>query len=440
MNMISSAPAAPWVPQSPAMRVLTERGYVNQGTSLAGLDSTLSTGSVPVYVGFDATADSLHVGHLLPVMALRRLQQCGHKPIVLMGGGTTRVGDPSFRSEARPMLDDEQISTNVAAIRGVFERLLAFGDGPSDAVMVNNADWLDGLGYIALLRDVGRHFSVNRMLSFDSVRSRLEKQESLSFLEFNYMILQAYDFLELSRRFGCKVQMGGSDQWGNIVSGVDLVRRVEGHEVFGLTAPLLTTSSGAKMGKTASGAIWLNAARLSPFDYWQFWRNTEDGDVGRFLRLFTDVSLEEIARHESRCGAELNDAKELLATEATRLVHGDDAAASAAEAARASLSGGSAVDGLQRLSVQSDELELGVTVVDLLVRANLASSKGDARRLIQGRGVKLDGVTVESVDATIDSTHFETADAVRLSVGRKRHVVVALAGERFGGSHLRNQQ
>lgn len=341
------------------------------------------------------------------------------------------------------MLDDEQISANVAAIRGVFERLLVFGDGPSDAVMVNNADWLDDLGYIALLRDVGRHFSVNRMLSFDSVRSRLEKQESLSFLEFNYTILQAYDFLELSRRFGCKVQMGGSDQWGNIVSGVDLVRRVEGHEVFGLTAPLLTTSSGAKMGKTASGAIWLNAARLSPFDYWQFWRNTEDGDVGRFLRLFTDVSLEEIVRHESRCGAELNDAKKLLATEATRLVHGDDAAAAAAkaaEAARASLSGGRAVDGLHRLSVQSDELELGVTVVDLLVRANLASSKGDARRLIQGRGVKLDGVRVESVDATIDSTHFETADAVRLSVGQKRHVVAALAGGKFGGSHLRNQQ
>jgi len=434
MNLISNALSTPWTPLSPALRVLAERGYVNQSTSLVGLDSALTTGVVPVYVGFDATSDSLHVGHLLPIMALRRLQQSGHKPIVVMGGGTTRIGDPSFRSEARPMLNDAQIASNIAGIRGVFERFLTFGEGPTDAQMVNNADWLDGLGYIDVLQDVGRHFSINRMLAFDSVRSRLERQESLSFLEFNYMILQAYDFLELSRRFGCKLQLGGSDQWGNIVSGVDLVRRVEGQEVFGLTAPLLTTSSGSKMGKTAAGAVWLNATKLLPFDYWQFWRNAEDGDVGRFLRLFTDLPLEEIARYESRRGAELNETKELLATEATRLAHGDDAAASAAEAARSPLSGDGIAAGVRRLSLNSDEFTQGVEVIDLLVRAKLASSRGEARRLIQGRGVKLEGVTVSSADAVVNAAQFEGAGAVRLSVGRKRHIVVDLLGGRSGGS------
>lgn len=435
MNLDSDTRPTSWMPQSPALRVLAERGYVNQVTSPLGLDAVLSTGTVSVYVGFDATADSLHVGHLLPIMALRRLQQCGHRPIVLMGGGTTRIGDPSFRSDARPMLNDAQIASNIAGIRGVFERFLTFGDGPSDAQMVNNADWLDKLGYTDLLRDVGSHFSVNRMLAFDSVRSRLERQESLSFLEFNYMILQAYDFLELSRRLNCRVQVGGSDQWGNIVSGVDLVRRVEEREVFGLTAPLLTTSSGAKMGKTAAGAIWLNPTKLLPFDYWQFWRNTEDGDVGRFLRLFTDLPLEEIAHHESRSGAGLNEAKELLATEATRLAHGGDAAASAAQAAQSPLSNGEAV-GLPRLTVTAEELRQGVELVDLLVRANLASSRGDARRLIQGRGVKLSGVTVSSVDIVVRTGHFSGAGTVRLSVGRKRQVVVALHGSSANGETL----
>ena len=428
MNLISKALPTPWTPQSPALRVLTERGYVNQSTSPAGLDSALTTGAVPVYVGFDATADSLHVGHLLPVMALRRLQQCGHKPIVLMGGGTTRIGDPSFRSEARPMLNDAEIASNIAGIRGVFERFLMFGDGPTDAVMVNNADWLNGLGYLGMVRDIGRHFSVNRMLAFDSVRSRLERQENLSFLEFNYMILQAYDFLELSRRFGCKVQVGGSDQWGNIVSGVDLVRRVDGHEVFGLTAPLLTTLSGAKMGKTEAGAIWLNAAKVAPFEYWQVWRNTEDGDVARFLRLFTDLPMADIAHYEGRCGAALNEAKQFLATEATRLAHGDEAAASTAAAARATLSGDGASDGLRRVSVSFEELSEGVAVVDLLMRANLASSKGEARRLIQGRGVRLEGVTVSSTDAMVSTADRKEAGALRLSAGRKRHVVIDLLG------------
>lgn len=428
MNQISTAPPTPWMPQSRALRVLAERGYFNQSTSPAGLDSALGSGVVPVYVGFDATADSLHVGHLLPIMALRRLQQCGHQPIVLMGGGTTRIGDPSFRSETRPMLNDAQIASNIAGIRGVFERFLKFGDGPTDAVIVNNADWLNGVGYLDMVRDVGRHFSVNRMLAFDSVRSRLERQESLSFLEFNYTILQAYDFLELSRRFGCKVQVGGSDQWGNIVSGVDLVRRVDGHEVFGLTTPLLATSSGAKMGKTTAGAMWLNAVKVAPFDYWQFWRNTEDGDVARFLRLFTDLSMGDIAHYEGRCGAEINEAKQLLATEATRLAHGDEAAASSAAAARAAPSGDGVPDGLRRVSVSSEGLSEGVAVVDLLVRANLASSKGEARRLIQGRGVRLEGVTVSSIDAMVSTADFNEVEALRLSAGRKRHVVIDLLG------------
>ncbi|WP_040848337.1 tyrosine--tRNA ligase, partial [Nitrospirillum viridazoti] len=306
-------------PRSTALQVLGARGYIHQCTNLDGLDAAFSAGVVPVYIGFDATADSLHVGHLLPIMTLRRLQRAGHKPIVLIGGGTTRVGDPSFRATERPLLSDEQITANIQGIRQVFERFLTFGSGPIDAVMVNNADWLDRLGYIDLLRDIGRHFSVNRMLSFDSVKARLERQDPMSFLEFNYMILQAFDFLELHRRAGCLAQMGGSDQWGNIVNGIDLVRRLEGREVFGLTTPLLTTASGTKMGKTASGAVWLNADRLSPYDYWQFWRNTEDADVGRFLRLFTDLPLERIAELEALPGAEINRAKEVLADAATAL-------------------------------------------------------------------------------------------------------------------------
>src|SRR4051812_33539153 len=308
--------------QSELLRVLDERGYVHQVTDAAALDALAATSVVPAYIGFDATAPSLHVGSMVQIMMLRRLQQAGHKPIVLMGGGTTKVGDPSGKDESRKLLTDEAIKANIASIRRVFERFLKFGDGPTDAMLVDNADWLDQLAYIPFLRDIGRHFTINRMLAFDSVKLRLDREQPLTFLEFNYMILQGYDFLELSRRAGCRLQMGGSDQWGNIVNGIELARRVDGTEVFGLTTPLITTADGAKMGKTATGAVWLDGEHLSPYDYWQFWRNSEDGDVGRFLRLFTDLPLEEIARLESLAGAEINEAKVVLATEATAMLHG----------------------------------------------------------------------------------------------------------------------
>ena len=424
MDISPSFTPTRWLARSPALQTLVDRGFVHQCTAPSRLDELLRGSSVPVYAGFDATADSLHVGHLLPIMALRRLQQCGHKPIILMGGGTTRIGDPSFRSDARPMLSDDQIASNIAGIRSVFDRFLSFGEGPSDAVMVNNAQWLDELGYIDVLRDVGRHFSVNRMLAFDSVRSRLERQESLSFLEFNYMILQAYDFLELFRRFGCKVQLGGSDQWGNIVNGVDLVRRVRGEEAFGLTAPLLSTSSGAKMGKTATGAVWLNTARLPSFDYWQFWRNTEDGDVGRFLRLFTDLPLDEIAKLEVLKGSELNEAKRVLATKATALAHGEEASSQAEDAARAAFAPGAASNGLPTVSLADALLRDGMNVAALLMHSGLSNSKTQARRLIEGRGVKLDGITLVNVDAMITADDFKDAAAKRLSIGKKRHVLI----------------
>lgn len=411
-------------PVSPVLQTLQVRGYVNQCTNLAGLDEAFNAGIVPAYVGFDATADSLHVGHLLPIMTLRRLQQAGHKPIVLIGGGTTRIGDPSFRSDARPMLSEEQIAANIDGIAKVFARFLTFGDGPSDAVLVNNAEWLDGLRYIDMLRDIGRHFSVNRMLSFDSVRSRLEAQENLSFLEFNYMILQSYDFLELSRRIGCRLQMGGADQWGNIVNGIDLVRRIEGREVFGLTAPLLTTSSGAKMGKTAAGAVWLNEDRLSPFDYWQFWRNTEDADVGRFLRLFTDLSLEEIAQMERCEGAELNAAKVRLAHAATALAHGEAAAEAAERAAQQVFGAGAAAEGLPVVEVSAEESAAGLPLVDVLVRAGLATSKSEARRAIAGRGVRLEGEIVEDEGQILSAATLPA----RISLGRKRHILVRGSG------------
>jgi tyrosyl-tRNA synthetase len=407
-------------PRSPVLKTLVERGFVNQATDLQGLDAAFEEGIVPAYVGFDATADSLHVGHLLPIMTLRRLQKAGHKPIVLIGGGTTRIGDPSFRSEVRPILTDEQIARNIDGIRKVFDRHLVFGDGPTDAVMVNNADWLDNIRWIDMLRDVGRHFSVNRMLSFDSVKSRLEKQENLSFLEFNYMILQAFDFLELSRRTGCRLQMGGADQWGNIINGIELVRRTEGKEVFGMTAPLLTTSSGVKMGKTAAGAVWLNEDRLSPYDYWQFWRNTEDADVGRFLKLFTDLPMDEIERLGRAEGAELNAVKERLAHEATCLAHGVDAAREAAATARQTFQRGEAAQGLPTLQLEDEERSRGVVLVDLLVRTGLSSSKSEARRAIAGRGVRIDGEIVEDLDLVV----LVQASPVRLSLGRKRHAVV----------------
>jgi len=416
----SDNPTDAFQPRSAITRTLVERGYVNQVTDLAGIDGAFAAGILPVYAGFDATADSLHVGHLMPIMALRRLQRAGHKPIVLIGGGTTRIGDPSFRSAARPMLSEEEIAANVAGIRKVFERLLTFGDGPTDAVMVNNADWLDKMAWIDMLRDVGKHFSVNRMLSFDSVRSRLEQQENLSFLEFNYMILQAVDFLELFRRTGCRLQLGGGDQWGNIVGGVDLVRRIEGGEVFGMTTPLLTTASGVKMGKTAAGAIWVNADRLSPYDYWQFWRNAEDADVVRFLKLFTDLPLDEIERLGRAEGAELNVVKERLANEATTLAHGPEAARRAQTTARQAFGEGEAAEGLPTVVLSDAERLKGIGLVDLVVRAGLASSKGEARRAIAGRGVRLDGEVVEDAEAIVSLGEHP----VRLSLGRKRHAVV----------------
>ncbi|MDF8354606.1 tyrosine--tRNA ligase [Ensifer adhaerens] len=416
----SDNPTDAFEPRSAITWTLVERGYVNQVTDLAGVDGAFAAGVVPVYAGFDATADSLHVGHLMPIMALRRLQQAGHKPIVLIGGGTTRIGDPSFRSAARPMLSEDEIAANVAGIRKVFERLLTFGDGPSDAVMVNNADWLDRMAWIDMLRDVGKHFSVNRMLSFDSVKTRLEQQENLSFLEFNYMILQAVDFLELFRRTGCRLQLGGGDQWGNIVGGVDLLRRIEGAEVFGMTTPLLTTASGVKMGKTAAGAVWVNEDRLSPYDYWQFWRNAEDADVVRFLKLFTELPIDEIERLGRAEGAELNAVKERLANEATALVHGRQAADHAQQTARQAFGQVEAAAGLPTVELDDAERTAGVMLIDLLVRAGLAASKSEARRAISGRGVRIDGEVVEDGDGLLTVA----GRPLRLSLGKKRHVVV----------------
>lgn len=396
---------------SDLLRLLAERGYIHQLTDAAGLDALATKQVVPGYIGFDPTAPSLHVGSLVQIMLLRRLQQAGHKPIVLMGGGTGKIGDPSFKDEARRLLTDDVIAGNVASIKTVFERFLTFGDGPSDAVMLDNATWLDKLEYIPFLRDVGQHFSVNRMLSFDSVKLRLDREQSLSFLEFNYMILQAYDFMELSRRAGCRLQMGGSDQWGNIVNGIELARRMDGTEVYGITTPLITTADGGKMGKTMSGAVWLNADQLSAYDYWQFWRNTDDRDVGRFLRLFTDLPLDEIARLEALQGAEINEAKKILADAATALCRGDDAAAEAAETARRTFEEGAAGDALPTHAVAGS-----IGVVDALVALGLAASKGEARRLIKGGGARVDGERIADEAATIAVTA-----PVRVSAGKKHH-------------------
>ncbi|MBY8820664.1 tyrosine--tRNA ligase [Sphingomonas colocasiae] len=401
---------------SDLLRLLAERGYIHQITDAAALDALAVKEIVPGYIGFDATAPSLHVGSLVQIMMLRRLQQAGHKPIVLMGGGTSKIGDPSFKDEARRLLGEDAIAHNIAGIKRVFERFLHFGDGPTDAIMVDNADWLDKLEYIPFLREVGQHFSVNRMLSFDSVKLRLDREQSLSFLEFNYMILQGYDFRELSLKRGCRLQMGGSDQWGNIVNGIDLTRRMDGVEVFGLTTPLITTADGGKMGKTVSGAIWLNADQLSPYDYWQFWRNTHDGDVGRFMRLFTDLPLDEIAELEKAEGAAINDAKKRLADEATALLHGREAAEAAAETAHRTFVEGSAGADLPTLAV----LEDGIAIVDALVGLGLVASKGEARRLIKGGGARVDGEKVID-DAMIVSVG---DSPVKISAGKKAHGVL----------------
>jgi tyrosyl-tRNA synthetase len=411
------------MPTSDFLREATERGFVFQCTDTEALDAAFAAGpAVSAYIGFDCTADSLHVGSLVQIMILRLMQRHGHKPVVLMGGGTTRIGDPSGRDEARRMLTDAQIAENMQGIRRCFAPFIRFGEGPSDAVMVNNADWLDRLGYIDMLREVGPHFTVSRMLSFDSVKLRLEREHSLTFLEFNYMILQSYDFRELYRRMGVVLQMGGSDQWGNIVSGVELVRRTDAKPVFGLTTPLITTASGAKMGKTAQGALWLTADRVSPFDYWQFWRNTEDGDVGRFLRLFTDLPLDEIARLERLAGAEINEAKKVLATEATALAHGRAAAGQAAEAARLAFEAGDA-GALPTVSVPASDLASGIPLFRLLHLAGLAASNGEARRLIRGGGARVNDDAIADETATVTEADLRDG-AIKLSAGRKHHRLI----------------
>jgi tyrosyl-tRNA synthetase len=410
--------------KSEFLREIVARGFMHQCTDLSELDALAARKPVTAYIGFDATADSLHVGSLVSIMLLRLLQRTGHRPIVLMGGGTSKVGDPSFRDESRKLLSDEQIARNIAGIQKIFARFLTFGSGPTDAIMVNNADWLDRLEYIPFLRDYGSHFSVNRMLSFDSVKLRLDRQQSLSFLEFNYMILQAYDFLELSRRHDCALQMGGSDQWGNIVNGVELARRIDDRGLFGLTTPLIATSSGAKMGKTAAGAVWLNADRLSPYDYWQYFRNTDDADVGRFLRLFTDLPLDEVARLEALRGAEINEAKIVLANETTTLAHGPDAAAAAAETARRTFREGGIGDALPTVEVPRGELERGIPAFELFRRCGLAASNGEARRLIKGGGARINDAAVADETRPVTLVDVNAEDVIKLSAGKKKHALV----------------
>lgn len=419
------------MPQSPFLREATARGFIFQCTDEAALDAAFLAGPVSGYIGFDCTASSLHVGNLVQLMLLRLLQRHGHRPVALMGGGTTRIGDPSGKDEARQMLDDAAIATNMAGIRRCIEPFVTFGDGPTHAIMPNNADWLDALGYIGLLRDVGSHFTIGRMLTFDSVRLRLEREQPLTFLEFNYIILQSFDFRELYRRHGVLLQMGGSDQWGNIVSGVELVRRTVktetgGVQVFGLTTPLITTASGAKMGKTAKGAVWLAPDRLSAYEYWQFWRNTEDADVARFLRLFTDIPLDEIARLEQLEGAEINEAKKRLATDATRLAHGDGPAQAAAETARDAFEDGQNLS-LPGYEIPSAALATGIPVIRLLVDSGLAASNGEARRLIRGGGARLNDRPVTDEAATV--TNLDLLDGiVKLSAGRKQHRAIRPVG------------
>jgi tyrosyl-tRNA synthetase len=398
--------------RSSLMRLLDERGYIHQVTDAGALDALAERQVVPGYIGFDATAPSLHVGSLVQIMLLRRMQQAGHKPIVLMGGGTTKVGDPSGKDEGRKLLSAEEIDSNIAGIRRVFERFLTFGDGPADAILINNADWLDRLEYIPFLREVGRHFTINRMLTFDSVRLRLEREQPLTFLEFNYMILQAYDFLELSRRVGCRAQMGGSDQWGNIVNGIELARRIDGTELFGVTTPLITMADGSKMGKTAQGAVWLDEALLSPYDYWQFWRNTQDADVGRFLKLFTDLPLDEIARLENLPGAEINEAKIVLATEATAMLHGRTAAEAAARTAAETFAGGGLGEDLPTLSLGE-----GMNIAHALTALGFTPSNKEAKRKIAEGAVRLDEVTVNDPGLMLTPS----SEPLRLSLGKKRH-------------------
>ena len=411
-------------PKSDFMRVMMERGFLADCTDYQGLDDALIDGVVPTYIGYDATAKSLHVGHLLNIMMLRWLQKTGHKPITLMGGGTTKVGDPSFRADERPLLTPAQIDDNIDGMKQVFAKYLTYGDGATDAIMLNNAEWLDQLNYLDFLRDIGRHFSVNRMLSFESVKSRLDREQSLSFLEFNYMILQAYDFLELNRRYGCLLQMGGSDQWGNIVNGIDLTRRVLDHEIYGLTSPLLTTSDGKKMGKSQGGAMWLNADMLSPYEFWQFWRNTTDADVGRFLKLYTELPVEECMRLGALEGSEINDAKIVLANEVTTLCHGAEAAATAEATAREVFEKGGVGDDLPTVALSHDEVGEGISIVQLIVRTGLAKTGKEAKRLIAENGARIDDAPLTDAGLMIDAAAL--AQPIKLSAGKKRHALVKL--------------
>ena len=410
--------------KSDLIQIFSERGYVHQATDLFAIDTHAATDIIPAYIGFDCTADSLHVGSLVQIMMLRILQRCGHKPIVLMGGGTTKVGDPSGKDNARPLLSDHDIETNKNGIKKNFEKYLNFGNAPADALMVDNSDWLDTLHYINFLRDFGTHFSINRMMSMESVKLRLDRQQNLSFLEFNYAILQAYDFLELRRRYGCLMQLGGSDQWGNIVTGIDLTRRVDGQEVFGLTSPLITTSSGAKMGKSANGAIWLNEERLSAFDFWQFWRNTEDADVERFLGLFTELPMDEVRRLGALRGAEINDAKIILANHATTLCHGEKAAIAAEETAQKTFGDKSMSDGLPRVEIDQNEANR-LSMIAALNLVGFTKSNGEARRLISGGGARLNDHAITDDQAGLSQSDFVDGKA-KISAGKKRHALIVL--------------
>ena len=411
-------------PKSEFMAVMMQRGFLADCTDYQGLDDALSRGVTPAYIGFDATAKSLHVGSLIQIMMLRWLQKTGHRPITLMGGGTTKVGDPSFRADERPLLTEEQIDSNIAGIKKVFESYISYDDGPTGALMLNNAEWLDSLNYLDFLRDIGRHFSVNRMLSFESVKSRIDREQSLSFLEFNYMILQAYDFLELNRRYGCLFQMGGSDQWGNIVNGIDLTRRVLNHEIYGLTSQLMTTSDGKKMGKSQNGAVWLNADMLSPYEFWQFWRNTTDADTGRFLKLYTELPIEECDRLGALEGSEINRAKIILANEVTCLLHGPEAAKTAEATARDVFEKGGVGDDLPTLTLAASDLADGISIVQLLVKSGLAGSGKEAKRLIAEDGAKLNDAPLN--DASLVLRADDLVEPIKLSKGKKKHALVQM--------------
>ncbi len=409
--------------KSEFLQTLSERGFIHQATDLEGLDERMAESAIKAYIGFDCTAPSLHVGSLVQIMMLRWLQKTGHKPIVLLGDGTTKIGDPTGKDEARKLLSDEDIETNLTGIRSIFEQFITFGDGTTDAEMVRNLDWLGGLGYIEMLRDVGPHFTINRMLTFESVKLRLDREQPLTFLEFNYMIMQAYDFLELARRENCQLQLGGSDQWGNIINGIELGRRMEGKTLYGVTSPLITTADGKKMGKSENGAIWLNEDALSAYDYWQFWRNTQDADVGRFLRLFTELPLDEIARLEELEGQEINEAKKILAGEATRMCRGEDAALQAAATAQKTFEQGGVGSDLPTTTINHDRLKAGINVVDLFLEAGLGKSKGELRRLVKQGGAKINDEKVDSEELLVSTDNLKEG-LIKLSAGKKRHALI----------------